>query len=437
MKWRASLASSSQRSVKAYAWRIARILLVLSAAVVLVAYVAAGLRPGPRVLNEAAVPAAIADRITVLGLPNARFWAWYDVQGEALVREWEESLERERAASGLAAADALPPAHFMAVSGGGGDGAFGAGLVCGWFDSGTMPEFKLVTGISTGGLIAPFAFLGGSYIEQLRELYTTIKSQDEIRTLRALNGFYGVVFGEAIADTQPLYRLIARYVNAQMLSDLATAYGKGRILMIGTASLDQQRPIVWNIGAIAASGHTGALELIRKVILASASIPGAFPPVMIDVEADGKHYKEMNVDAGVVQQALLYPMYFGVRASLRYGKLARERHVYILRNARLDPDWASVNPDFLTITQRAVSTMIHYLGYNDVVRIYDMTKRDGMDYNLAYIETDFDRKKNELFDPAYMKALYDYAYEKGRKKPDWHKAPPILDLPEMPLDVRF
>jgi hypothetical protein len=435
MKNPASLASGSQRSVKAYAWRAVRGLLVLLAAGVLVTYVVSELRPRPRGLNEAAVPATIADRITVLGLPNARFWAWYDVQGDALVREWEESLERERVAG--AQGDALPPAHFLAISGGGGDGAFGAGLLCGWFDSGTLPEFKLVTGISTGGMIAPFAFLGGSYIEQLRELYTTIKSQDEIRTLRALNGFYGVVFGEALADTGPLYRLIARYVNAQMAADLAAAYRKGRVLMIGTASLDHQRPIVWNIGAIAASGHAEALELIRKVILASASIPGAFPPVMINVEADGKPFKEMNVDAGVVQQALLYPMYFGVRASLRYGKLARERHVYILRNARLDPDWASVNRDFLTITQRAVSTMIHYLGYNDVVRIYDMTKRDGMDYNLAYIETDFDRRKNELFDTVYMKALFDYAYEKGRKKPEWHKAPPILELPQIPLDVRF
>jgi hypothetical protein len=435
MKRRASRAAGAHRPVRTYAGRFALWLLVLSAAGVLVAYVATEFRPGPRGLNDAAVPAAVANQITVLDLPNGRFWAWYDLQGAALVREWEESLDRERALGGPD--DALPPAHFLAISGGGGDGAFGAGLLCGWFDSGTMPAFKLVTGISTGGMIAPFAFLGGPYIEQLREIYTTIKSQDEIRTLRALNGFYGVVFGEALADTAPLYRLISRYVNARMIADIAAAYRNGRMLMIGTASLDQQRPIVWNIGAIAASGHPEGLELIRKVILASASIPGAFPPVMIDVEADGKRYQEMNVDAGVVQQALLYPIYFGVRASLHYGKLARERHAYIIRNARLDPDWASVNRDFLTITQRAVSTMIHYLGYNDVLRIYDMTKRDRIDYNLSYIETDFGRKKNDLFDPDYMKALFEYAYQKGRHKPVWHKAPPILDLPEMPLDVRF
>ncbi|WP_262299893.1 patatin-like phospholipase family protein [Microvirga sesbaniae] len=437
MKRFASLIAIARRPRQAYTGRLAFRLLVLLAACAVIAYGVAGFRPPQRSLNEAAVPAAVADQITVLGLPNARFWAWYDLQGAALVQEWEQSLDRERAALGSPDGP-LPPGSYLAISGGGGDGAFGAGLLCGWSDSGTMPAFKLVTGISTGAMIAPFAFLGGPYIERLRELYTTIKSQDEIRTLRALNGFYGMVFGEALADTSPLYRLISRYVDAQMLADIAAAYQNGRMLMIGTASLDQQRPIIWNLGAIAASGHPEALELTRKVILASASIPGAFPPVMINVDANGQRYQEMNVDAGVVQQALLYPMYFGVRASLKYGKFARERHAYIIRNARLDPDWASVNRDFLTITERAVATMIHYLGYNDVLRIYDMTKRDGIDYNLSYIETDFGKKKNDLFDPEYMKALFDYAYEKGRHRPVWHKAPPNLDfVPQLPLDARF
>src|SRR5262249_25174080 len=160
-----------------------------------------------------------------------------------------------------------------------------------------------------------------------------------------------------------------------------------------------QRPILWNIGAIAASGHPGALELIRKVILASASIPGAFPPVMIDVEANGQRYQEMNVDAGVVAQSFLYPTWLGLRINMRFGHAARDSHAYIVRNARLDADWASVNRDFLTITQRAIATMIHYLGYNDILRQYNITQRDGVDYNLAFIETDFVKTRREPFDP--------------------------------------
>jgi|SRR5882672_487292 len=388
----------------------------------LLGYAATGYRSGKRVGLLAPVPAALADQITVLGLTNARFWGWYDTQGPVMVREWEQSLERERAVA--ASSGPLPPAYFLAVSGGSGDGAFGAGLICGWSDAGNLPTFKLVTGVSTGSMIAPFVFLGGSYIDQLRRIYTTISDKD-IRTMRALNGLYGVVFADAMADTTPLYRLISRYVNPQMLADIAVEYGKGRLLLIATASLDQQRPVLWNVGAIAASGHPGALELVRKIILASASIPGAFPPVMIDVEANGQRYQEMNVDAGVVAQTFLYPSYLGI--SFRSGRFARERHAYILRNSRLDPDWASVNREFLTITQRSIETMIHYLGYNDLLRVYESTRRDDIDYNLAYIEPEFAKTRVEPFDPEYMKALFAYAFEKGRSGYAWHKAPPLLE----------
>jgi hypothetical protein len=139
--------SRTRRGVRLGVW-----LLVLLVPGALLAHLVEG-RPGVRGELDAAVPATLADQITVLGLPNARFWAW-DTQGSALVREWEQSLERERAAS--QSYSRLPPAHFLAVSGGGGDGAFGAGLICGWSDIGAMPTFKLVTGVSTGSMIAPF-----------------------------------------------------------------------------------------------------------------------------------------------------------------------------------------------------------------------------------------------------------------------------------------
>jgi hypothetical protein len=396
-------------------------LLVLLAGCALLLYMAVTHRPAIREGDLASPPPNIADQITVLGLPNARFWAWFDTQGPLLIQEWEQAEERERALTG----GILPPVSYLAVSGGGGDGAFGAGLICGWFDSGTMPTFKLVTGVSTGSLTAPFVFLGGSYIDQLRKIYTTISDKD-IRTMRALNGLFGVVFGDALADTAPLYDLISRYVSEQMLADITSAYRNGRLLLIATASLDEQRPVLWNIGAIAASGHPEALELIRRIILASASIPGAFPPVMINVEANGRRYQEMNADAGVVAQTFLYPVYLGYR--LRTGpSRGRERHAFIIRNSRLDPNWASVTRDFLTITQRAVATMVHYIGYNDMLRIFEAARRDHVDYNLAFIETDFLKKKREAFDPEYMKALFDNAFEKGRHGYAWHKAPPIYE----------
>jgi len=375
----------------------------------------------------APMPPAVADQVTVLGIQNGRFWP--DTQGEALLREGVQALERERAAARITGSSSggstvnLSPANFLAVSGGGDDGAFGAGLICGWSDSGKMPTSKLVTGVSTGSMIAPFAFLGGAYIGRLRTLYTTIKPED----ISEDAGLFGALFGEALADTEPLARLISRYVDQQMLADIAREYARGRLLLIGTTSLDEQRPVIWNLGAIAASGHPGALELTRKVLLASAAIPGAFPPVMIEVDAAGRRYQEMNVDGGAVVQTFLYPPDTGLRVDLRSAEHARQRHAYIVRNGRLDPDWAKVDRRFLKIVGRAISTMIHYSGYNDIIRIYATTKRDGVDYNLAYIEPDFPDMKHEEFDPAYLRALFDYGYAKGRQGSAWHKAPPLLE----------
>jgi hypothetical protein len=374
--------------------------------------------------REAPVPAALADQITVLGIPNARFWA--DSQGEGLAHEAQRALDREKGACGKAESPTsdLSPANFLAVSGGSDDGSFGAGLICGWSDAGTIPTFKLVTGVSTGSMIAPFAFLGPAYMDGLRAVYTKIGPHNVLKR----RGVHHAIFGEALADTAPLYGLITHYINERALADIADEYNKGRLLLIGTASLDAQRPVIWNIGAIAASGRPGALEMVRKVILGSASIPGAFPPVMIDVEVGTRRYQEMNVDGGVMSQVFLYPADVGPRVNLRSAELARERHAYIIRNSRLDPDWALVNRRFLTISGRAIATMIHYIGYSDILRIYATAKRDGVDYNLAYIETDFPNLKHQKFDPGYMKALFDHGYAKARGGFSWHKVPPILDL---------
>jgi hypothetical protein len=365
-------------------------------------------------------PAALAEQVTVLGIPNGRFWP--GTQAEAMAREAIESVQRERAALGITGP--LPPAYFLAVSGGGDDGAFGAGLLCGWHDAGTIPTFKLVTGVSTGSMIAPFAFLGGAYYDRLRTMYTTITPSSVLKPL----GLYGVLFGDALASTTPLFDLISYYLDERMFADIAAAYRNGRLLLIGSTSLDMQRPIIWNIGAIAASGQPGALELVHKILLASAAVPGAFPPVLIDVEAGGRRYQEMNVDGGAVAQTFLYPPNIPLVVNMNSRELARPRYAYIIRNGRLDPNWADVRRQFLDIAGRSIATMIHYSGYNDILRIYETTQRDGVDYNLAFIGPDFTTISREQFDPVYMRQLFDYGYVRGRAGYPWQKKPPILDV---------
>jgi predicted patatin/cPLA2 family phospholipase len=378
----------------------------------------------------AAVPSTLTEQATVLGIANARFWA--DTQGHEMVREGMLALARERASQVVQAShDALPDAalgsaSYLAVSGGGDNGAFGAGLLVGWSENGTRPSFKLVTGISAGALIAPFAFLGSAYDPQLRAVYTDI-TPSEVYQRRWL---IEAVFNDALSDTDPLFQLISRYADADLLAAIAREYRKGRVLLIGTTNLDQQRPIIWNIGAIAASGQPGALDLFRKILLASASIPGVFPPVMIDVEAGGHRYQEMHVDGGAVAQTFLLPVQVSTIFRRRGNAPVRDRHAYVIRNGRLDPEWSSVDRRLLSITGRAISTMIHYSGYNDVFRIYSASQLDGIDFNLAYIGADFTTERKENFDQVYMRALFEYGYQQARNRYHWFKQPPIMDMPD-------
>jgi predicted acylesterase/phospholipase RssA len=369
--------------------------------------------------RTAPVPVADTTRALPLGLANARFFP--AAQGAEMIAEWEQALARQRQTLGLKPGARLPTGYFLAISGGGDNGAFGSGLLVGWSEAGDRPEFQYVTGVSTGALIAPFAFLGAEYNQQLRDIYTTISAQD----VYLERGFLDAIYNDALSDTTPLFDLISKYVDESMMTALAREYRKGRLLLIGTTDLDAQRPSIWNIGAIAASGHPGAVDLVRKILRASSAIPGMFQPVMIDVEMDGKPYQELHVDGGAIAQMFLYP------ANIDARKVAhRERKAYLIRNAREDPEWADVERRTLSVASRAISTMIHTSGSNDLLRIYFITQRDGVDYNLAYIGGDFTVPHTGEFDKTYMNALYDYAYQQARHGYPWKKVPPMLAPPQ-------
>src|SRR3954466_5396720 len=254
-----------------------------------------------------AVPKSGTLKASVLGLPNERF---FPASGtDALEAEYKAAVRRRHRYLGPRVAATRPPGQilaqgeFLAVSGGGEDGAFGAGLLCGWTEAGTRPEFEVATGVSTGALTAPFAFLGSAYDAQLRAVYTDLKPEDILLQRNIVSG----VLGDALADNSPLFGTISRFVNSDMLAAIAKGYEEGRLLLIGTTNLDAQQRVIWNIGAIAASNHTRALDTVRRLLLASAAIPGAFPPTMIEVTLEGAKYQEMHVDGAAFTQAFLYP----------------------------------------------------------------------------------------------------------------------------------
>ena len=278
-----------------------------------------------------------------------------------------------------------------------------------------------MTGVSTGALIAPFAFLGSAYDQQLKEVFTRMSVQNVYEE----RGLFSVFYNDALNDTTPLFHTISQYVNDDLLAAIAREYEKGRMLFIGTTNLDANRPVIWNIGAIAASKQPGAVELIRKILLASAAVPVAFPPVMIDAEVDDKQYQEMHVDGGAVAQLFLYPPEVG--RMIKAANIGRNRRVFIIRNSLLGVPWANVDRRTLDIAGKAISTMIYVSGVNDLYRLYFITQADKVDYNLAYIGSDFAAPvKKGNFDPAYMQALFDYGYQKARAGYPWHKRPPYL-----------
>jgi hypothetical protein len=209
-----------------------------------------------------------------------------------------------------------------------------------------------------------------------------------------------------------------------VLKAIAAEHAKGRILLIGTTNLDAQREVVWNIGKIAASGSPKALELVRDILLASAAIPGVFPPVMIDADVDGAHYQEMHVDGGTSNQIFAYPPALNIEKWSGNTGVVRERHLFMIRNARLEPNWMTVERSTLDIARRAISSLIQTQGMGDIYRMYATAERDRVDFNFAYIPKSFTRELQEPFETAYMQDLYGVGYNLGSQGYNWAKTPP-------------
>jgi len=309
---------------------------------------------------------------------------------------------------------------YLALSGGGENGAYGAGLLTGWTASGKRPEFSMVTGISTGSLIAPFAFLGSAYDQRLTDIYTKYSTED----LVIKRSVFGMISAASAVDTTPLKKIIASYVDANLIAAIAAEHRKGRRLFIGTTNLDAGRPVMWNIGAIANSSDPRAADLIHQVLLASASIPGAFPPVLIKVEADGKVYDELHVDGGTTTQVFVYPVGIDWKAVTTKLKVPGRPDLYVIRNASLDPTYEPVKPKIVPIAGRSISSLIRTQGIGDMYRIYLSAQRDGLRYHLAFIPKEFDVKSEEAFDLAYMRQLYDVGHAQGKAGTAWSTTPP-------------
>lgn len=343
--------------------------------------------------------------VSVLGRQDLRFWGDIGERSEQQVFDFQSGIDLEKRYSGIMHREH----HYLSISGGGANGAYGAGVLVGWTDAGTRPEFTIVTGISTGALTAPFAFLGPAYDAQLKEVYTTLDSAHVFTPRKKIS----IMGSDSFADTAPLSEMIALYITDEVISEIATEYRRGRGLYIGTSNLDAGRPVIWNIGRIANTGHPDAGALIRQVMRASASIPGVFPPAYIEVEApDGNIYDEMYVDGGVSTQMFLYPPATNWNAVLKAFDVKGVPTAYLIRNSRRTTNYQSVKPRLAPIAGRSVDALIRTQGIGDVYRIYAMAQRDGIEVKLTWIPgRAVEQTSDEVFDPEYMTALYEFGHD--------------------------
>jgi hypothetical protein len=362
--------------------------------------------------------AKLAETAEIPGMPGVRFWG-DEVPTDPIAEVRRRTAHMPPIARDAKTREGRKVIETLALSGGGSDGAFGAGVLAGWTKRGDRPEFEVVTGVSAGAIIAPFAYLGPSEDGKLHAIWTQYK-QDEVVTPELFSGLFG---GPALASTAPLQNLIAQYVDREFLDRIAAQYKRGRILLVLTTNLDAQRPVVWNMGEIALNRSPAATELFRKVILASAAIPAAFPPVKIEVEADGRDYDELHVDGGTTREVFVSPVEAPLKAFDSLYLKPPIRRYFIIKNGKATPEQEVVKPTTLQIAGRSISTLIKSQNQGEVYHIYRVALDGGADFNFLAVPPSFSYVTKEIYDPKYQTALYTEGVAEGRRG-IWLKVPP-------------
>ncbi|MGY3447817.1 patatin-like phospholipase family protein [Bradyrhizobium sp. USDA 4353] len=344
------------------------------------------------------------------------------IEGFGTIRMWADAPPQSfDSAAFKPQPQANKPFAYLALSGGGGDGAFGAGILNGWSESGTRPEFTIVSGVSTGALIAPFAFLGPAYDPTLKEMYTSGLASSFAASPNALKA----VFGSSLFDVQPLRDAISHYTTPELLEAIAREHARGRRLFVVTTDLDAARPVLWNMGEIASARTLDALQLFRQVLTASASVPVAFPPSMIAASSDGKPIEEMHVDGGVSTQVFTFPDRLLMQPASS-GRIASQKPaIYIIMNGRISTDFQPVENSAKAIAIRSLAMKSKRETQSYLVATYQFARHNAMSFNMAAIDPSVPEGQGIGFDTDYMRSLYALGYDGARAGRLWSQTPPV------------
>jgi hypothetical protein len=294
---------------------------------------------------------------------------------------------------------------FLMISGGGSGGAFSVGVLSAWSDIGTRPQFDVVTGVSTGALISPFAFLGSNYDRTLIHLFTSGVAEHLADTKFPLG-----LIGSSLLKSRPLRRLIEGVVTPDVLKQIAVEHRKGRRLLVLTTNLDTQRAVVWNMGAIANSSRSDALKLFRDILVASASIPGVYPAVMIEAESEGRRIQEMHSDGGSASQVLMLPQAILAGTDRLVPFEEQKVDFYVIVNNALIPEFGATRNRTLSAIARAYSILLKSQTKSELTILYDYARLTDAGFHLATIDVQIPYSMRDPFNASYMRAVYDLGY---------------------------
>lgn len=330
------------------------------------------------------------------------------------VRYWADAPDLIQQMSLPAPADG-EPLRLLALSGGGDKGAYGAGFLNGWSQSGTRPRFSIVTGVSTGALIAPFALLGSDYDDEMKAAYTQITPGDVFEMRFPL----AIPFSSSAATTGPLEQLIARFATNAVIDAVAEEHRAGRRLFVGTVNLDRPGNAIWDMGAIAASDAPDRYALFRRILLASSSVPVLFPPVLIETQVEGRQISELHVDGGAIATLLASPSV----AEGQTGRAGPQTELYLLVNGKMAGEFEMIDGSVPDIAARTIDVILFASLQDRVNSAYTWSQGNGAAYHLTYIAQDYKIEDHDLFAQDFMQDLYDYGLERGRRAA-WEERPP-------------
>jgi Patatin-like phospholipase len=391
MQCRSSQAAATRGSVLATAQRAvrsgARVVTLLALSLIVIGCVALPRQPDPPTGAEDATPPGFHETVRYV----ADSQATYRMRSKQVRARLHEAMGRG-------------PLNMLALSGGGAGGSFGAGVLVGWSRRGTRPQFDIVTGVSVGALYAPYAFLGSSWDDQLVRAFPRSRLEHLLQ-----HSLLSTLFGASLYRGKPLHDLVDGFVTPELLEAVARESSKGRLLLVATADLDKQAMVIWDLGAVARQGDDRARQLFRDVLIAAASIPGVFPPVMIQVQRGGATFAEMHADAATINslfvapEAALFPM-----ESVRW---LHGDNLYLIINGQLGGAHQTTPLGTLPIFKRGLDVLAHSAMRSDFALTYGFAVRNEMNMRVAYIPDQYPYGGALDFHYVHMRALFDYAAE--------------------------